>query len=220
MTFHHKSLILLGKGSILQRNYNEIAQPYHYNFRIATLGSRKGIGNKELEASIKFCPMCHGKNAKDAMVCISCGASLDEKKYDTTKNDEIEVTYSEKPEELYIDEAIIPKQGIAVYFAETTKPFVVRTDKEFIIGRSLIPTTEAMLNLSDFDGFRMGLSRRHAMVRQAGTGYEIIDLSSTNGTWLNGERLIPYTPYPLPSSSRLLLSRIRLVVFYHPKKER
>jgi len=150
------------------------------------------------------------------MVCTTCGASLDEKKYITRKNAEIEVNYSEKPKELHVDEAIIPREGIAVYFAETTKAFVVRTEKEFIIGRSLIPTSEPMLDLSDFDGFKMGLSRRHAMIRQAGTGYEIIDLSSTNGTWLNDERLVPYAPYPLPSGSRLLLSRIRLFVFYRP----
>jgi len=167
-------------------------------------------------SSTKFCPMCRSENEQEAMVCISCGASLDEKKYITKKVPEIQVNYSETPQELQIDEAIIPKQGIAVYFAETTKPFVVRTDNEFVIGRTLLPATEPLLDLSDFDGFKMGLSRRHAMIRQTETGYEIIDLASTNGTWLNDERLVPYTPYPLTSGSRLLLSRIRLVVFFSP----
>jgi len=153
------------------------------------------------------------------MVCTNCGAALDEKINDTRKVPEIEVNYSESPKDLHIDEAIIPKQGIAVYFAETTKPFVVRTEKEFIIGRTLVPTTEPLLDLSDFDGFKMGLSRRHAMIRQAGTGYEVIDLSSTNGTWLNDDRLVPYTPYPLKSGSRLLLSRIRLYVFFRTRTE-
>jgi len=169
-----------------------------------------------LNSSIKFCPICHSENEKGATVCIICGASLDEKKYITAKNPEIKINYSEKPKELHINDEIIPRQGIAVYFAETTKPFVIRTDKEFIIGRNLVPTSEPMLDLSDFDGFKMGLSRRHAMIRQAGSGYEIIDLHSTNGTWLNDERLTPYAPYPLPSGSRLLLSRIRLFVFYRP----
>lgn len=168
---------------------------------------------------IKFCPNCRNRNEKEATVCIHCGASLDEDKYTTVKNPEIEINYSDKPQELHVDEAIIPSKGIAVYFAETTKPFVVRTDKEFIVGRSLIPISEPMLDLSDFDGFKMGLSRRHAMIRQAGSGYEIIDLSSTNGTWLNDGRLVPYTPYRLPSGSRLLLSRIRLFVFYRPITE-
>lgn len=169
-----------------------------------------------MNSSMKFCPMCHSRNEKEAMVCTNCGASLDERKYITIKTPEIKINYSENPKDLRIDEAIIPKKGIAVYFAETTKPFVIRTDKEFIIGRSLIPTSEPMLDLSDFDGFKMGLSRRHAMIRQAGSGYELVDLSSTNGTWLNGEKLSPYAPYPMASGSRLLLSRIRLFVFYRP----
>ena len=173
-----------------------------------------------MSSSIKFCPVCRSENEKEAMVCKHCGASLDEKQYITVKTPEIKVNYSEKPKEIQVNESIIPKNGIVVYFAETTKPYVIRTDKEFIIGRSLIHTSEPMLDLSDFDGFKMGLSRRHAMIRQTGSGYEIIDLSSTNGTWLNDERLVPYTTYRLPSGSRLLLSRIRLYVFYHPVTEK
>ena len=172
-----------------------------------------------MSSPIKFCPICRNENEKEAMVCINCGASLDEKKYITTKNTEVQIYYSEKPKELHIDEATIPKDGIAIFFAETNKPHVVRTDNEFIIGRMLVPTSESMLDLSDFDGFRMGLSRRHAKIRRTASGYEIIDLSSTNGTWLNDERLVPYSLYPLANRSRLLLSRIRLFVFYHPVVE-
>ena len=172
-----------------------------------------------MDASEKFCPVCHFGNNSVAIVCINCGASLDPKKYQTTRISELKVNYSEKPKELHVDEDIIPNEGIAIYFAETTKPFIVRVDREFVIGRRVIATTEAMLDLSDFDGFRMGLSRRHAMIRQAETGYEIIDLSSTNGTWLNDERLEPYATYPLPSGSRLLLSRIRLIVYYRAVAE-
>jgi len=144
---------------------------------------------------------------------------LDEITHITTRNVDLKINYSEKPRELHIDEGIIPKEGSAVYFAETTKPHEVRTEKEFVIGRRLIPTSEPMLDLSDFDGFKMGLSRRHAKIRKTETGYEIIDLSSTNGTWLNDQKLVPYTPYPLPNAARLLLSRIRLVVFYRPVVE-
>lgn len=162
----------------------------------------------------KNCSVCQNRNEPQATICKYCGASLSESKYTTTKNAQIKINYTNKPEEIKINEAVIPKEGIAIYFAETTKPFVVQTDKEFIVGRKVIETSETVLDLSDFDGFKMGLSRRHAMIRQTESGYEIIDLSSTNGTWLNDKRLEPYTPYPLPSGSRLHLSRIRLFVFY------
>jgi len=173
-----------------------------------------------LNSPEKYCLICNTKNEMEATVCINCGASLDENRYTTTSNIEIKINYSEKPKELHIDDAIVPRDGIAIYFAETTKPFIVRTDREFVIGRrATLAASEDLLDLSDFDGFKMGLSRRHAMIRRSASGYEIIDLSSTNGTWLNDAKLEPYTPYPLPSGSRLLLSRIRLFVFYQSMTE-
>ncbi|MDX1377505.1 MAG: FHA domain-containing protein [Anaerolineales bacterium] len=139
--------------------------------------------------------------------------------YATTRNTDIKINYSEKPKELDIDEAIIPSNGMAVYFEGTTKPVEIIKHPEFVIGRKVVATSEAFLDLSDFDGFKMGLSRRHAMIKRTDSGYEIIDLSSTNGTWLNDERLVPYSTYPLASGSRLRLSRIRLVVYYRIASE-
>jgi len=165
--------------------------------------------------------VCKNKNDKEAAVCRHCGSPLNTESHltATTRNTEIKINYSEKFEELEVDEKIIPTDGIAVYFAGTTKPVEILREKEFVIGRRVVATSEAFLDLSDFDGFRMGLSRRHAMIRRIESGYEIIDLSSTNGTWLNDERLVPYTPYPLPSGSHLRLSRIRLIIFHRFEPE-
>lgn len=169
-----------------------------------------------MNSSEKFCPVCKNINKPEAAVCRHCGAALhtESKIAVTTRNTEIKINYSEKPEELHIDESIIPSNGIAVYFEGTTKPVEIITDKEFIVGRRIAESPESFLDLADFDGYKMGLSRRHAMIRRTESGYEIIDLSSTNGTWLNDERLVPYITHPLASGSRLRLSRIRLVVFY------
>jgi pSer/pThr/pTyr-binding forkhead associated (FHA) protein len=45
-------------------------------------------------------------------------------------------------------------------------------------------------------------------------GYEIVDLNSTNGTWVNGERLTPNQTYALSSGSQLRLGRMRFFVLY------
>ena len=145
---------------------------------------------------------------------------MDENKYATTKNTEIKINYPNKTQEFQADETNIPNDGIAIFFAEKTEPFAIRTDQEFILGRKMEELSEPLLDLSDIDGYEMGVSRRHAMIRQAESGYEIIDLSSTNGTWLNDERLVSKKPYPLASGSRLRLSRIRLFVSYRIKDEK
>ena len=68
-------------------------------------------------------------------------------------------------------------------------------------------------------GYSLGVSRRHVLVRRKDEGYEIRDLGSVNGTWLNEERLVPYQSYPLPSGSHLRLGRMRILVLYQPSAQ-
>lgn len=47
------------------------------------------------------------------------------------------------------------------------------------------------IDLSEFDGRELGVSRLHAVIDLNGTP-TLTDLDSANGTWLNGERLLPH----------------------------
>jgi pSer/pThr/pTyr-binding forkhead associated (FHA) protein len=116
-----------------------------------------------------------------------------------------------------VDAALIPEGGVGVYIAGSFKPQYLRMDTELIIGRNTDNSPETFLDLIDLDAFNMGISRRHAVIRRAGSGFEVVDLSSTNGTWLNAERLVPNRPYPLASGSQLRLGRVRLFVIYNSK---
>lgn len=53
-----------------------------------------------------------------------------------------------------------------------------------VSGELLVGRVEADISLDDGE-----VSRRHALVRRAGGGIEILDLGSQNGTWVNGERI-------------------------------
>jgi len=52
------------------------------------------------------------------------------------------------------------------------------------------------------------------MIQAAGDKYVLIDLHSSNGTWLNGERLVPSKSYDLPSGGVIQLGRMKLIVAY------
>jgi pSer/pThr/pTyr-binding forkhead associated (FHA) protein len=86
-----------------------------------------------------------------------------------------------------------------------------------VIGRKVDETSDDLLDLAPVGGYHLGLSRRHAVVRRTEHGYEVLDLGSVNGTWLNNERLVPHKPYPLPSGSHLRLGSMRLIVLYRPR---
>jgi pSer/pThr/pTyr-binding forkhead associated (FHA) protein len=82
------------------------------------------------------------------------------------------------------------------------------------------PSDVPILDLTELGGYQMGLSRRHAMIRRTEEGYEIIDLYSTNGSWLNDERMMPNKPYRLTNGSQLQFGRMRLLVLYNPRKKK
>ena len=175
-----------------------------------------------MDISEKFCPICRNKNERDAVVCHHCGTALDKELMDaiaTTRNPELYTQDTETFEGWLLDPSLIPVDGIAVYVAGTAKPVFSCSDHEFIIGRKMGETSEVYLDLSNLGGYLMGLSRRHAKIQRSGQGYEIVDLASTNGTWLNDERLIPHQSYLLTSGSQLRLGRMRFVVLFRSVAE-
>jgi len=94
----------------------------------------------------------------------------------------------------------------------------VQIPRELILGRPEAgeADSEEVLDLSAHNAIGLGVSRRHAMIRRTRTGFEVIDLSSRNGTWLNAERLIPDKAYPFASGSQLRIGQMRLLIVYHP----
>ncbi len=107
-----------------------------------------------------------------------------------------------------------PDTGLAFYFLDDKLPFEICTEDEFLIGRKIDDAPEYMVDLAIYDAFGHGVSRRHVQIRRGAEGYEITDLESTNGTWVNEHRLAPNKPYPLASGALLRLGRMRMYVVY------
>jgi hypothetical protein len=59
------------------------------------------------------------------------------------------------------------------------------------------------VQLEPFDG----VSRRHAIVERLAGELQIVDLDSTNGTFIDGRRLEANQPQPLAPGARLTLGR-------------
>jgi hypothetical protein len=175
--------------------------------------------------SEKLCPVCKRKNDVTAAYCIFCGASLEFEQTGqstTTRRVTSEgIALSEVMEQEYITSLKLPDQGIALYLVDNAKPIAVRIDREFTLGRRLTDIrSETFLDLTPYGGYEFGVSHRHAMIRRTDTGYEILDLESTNGTMLNRKRILPNTPYPLPSGSRIRLGKMVLYTIYNEPSQK
>lgn len=167
-----------------------------------------------------ICPVCKGSNEPNAIICLHCGAALEDPLTNPdsrTKRTDLPADVLDGIQDWSVDEAAVPKNGIAIYVEDKFSPVRVDSRKEIILGRKSGKTaqlSDKLLDLSPLGGYGQGVSRRHAVILLTDQGYEIFDLGSANGTWVNESRLTPQKHYPLNSGAYLRLGKMRLFVLY------
>lgn len=169
-----------------------------------------------------ICPACKESNDLEAVVCARCGAVLEDPFLDPgfqTQITHFAALTSEVLQGWPVDETTAPDHGIAIYLEGEAKPAYIESRTEFVIGRKVGATSQIpqdLLDLSPLGAYGQGLSRQHVRIRRTKNGYEILDLGSANGTWLNEARLLPNQYHLLASGSHLRLGSMRLFVLYRP----
>lgn len=63
--------------------------------------------------------------------------------------------------------------------------------------------------------FQSGVSRQHVLVQHEGHLLTVTDLNSTNGSWLNGIRLIPHQKRLLRNGDILVLGKFQIQVLFN-----
>ncbi|MAS35916.1 MAG: hypothetical protein CL610_18050 [Anaerolineaceae bacterium] len=66
------------------------------------------------------------------------------------------------------------------------------------------------IDLSAYEALDHGISRRHAALVRFHDRLHVVDLSSVNGTFLDGQRLKPDKPYPLQVNVTLRIGSLNL----------
>lgn len=82
-----------------------------------------------------------------------------------------------------------------------------------VLGRSdLMSAFRPDLDFGPYGAMRHGVSRRHALVRPGDSQLYLIDQNSTNGTWVNGQRLSPGRDFPLSDGDTVELGALRMTL--------
>jgi len=71
------------------------------------------------------------------------------------------------------------------------------------------------INLSQFNAEQHGVSRKHCLLRRSEKQLLILDLHSTNGTYLNGDRIKSNADYVLAHGDKLILGSLHMVIFFN-----
>jgi pSer/pThr/pTyr-binding forkhead associated (FHA) protein len=126
------------------------------------------------------CPHCGHRNPLGARFCSSCGAALDGGEANTTMSVAVPIDSGNEEVEVDLDE--LPA-GVGMLVV-TRGP---NSGSRFALDQPLVTAgrhPDSVIFLDDIT-----VSRRHAEVRQVEGGYEVCDVGSLNGTYLNRERV-------------------------------
>jgi hypothetical protein len=89
-------------------------------------------------------------------------------------------------------------------------PLEIRGD--VVMGLRTADTPAVDIDLKKWNGYYLGVSRRHICLRPTWKRLYIFDLSSTNGTYLNGVLLGPSRARPLSDGDVLTLGHLHIGV--------
>jgi len=105
---------------------------------------------------------------------------------------------------------------ISLHMVDTGEILPLAMSDEITIGRvsagqSIVPD----VNLTPYRAYDEGVSRLHASLKVTNSQVYVIDLSSANGTRLNGKILNPNEPHLLAHGDILTLGRFKIQVLIH-----
>jgi eukaryotic-like serine/threonine-protein kinase len=106
--------------------------------------------------------------------------------------------------------SIVKEMAIALHVIETGQILALENSQEFTLGR-LDGAARPDLDLSPYNGLKQGVSRLHASIQiDDQQTVTLVDLGSTNGSWLNGIRIEPHIPVTLNNGDVIALGKLVL----------
>ncbi len=163
------------------------------------------------------CRDCGAAQYQGTLFCSECGCFLVE----ATAKSTTQLPFAQfgrlpTPPPVVKDtiEPVSGVKSITMFVPSSRKRIRFELQNEIRIGRGDADTGQLPeLNLSEFDAVSHGISREHALLQLTSQGIALIDLGSTNGTYLNNYRLAADLPYLLMNGDEVMFGDL-LVHFF------
>ncbi len=153
------------------------------------------------------CPECGHENELGVLHCVQCGTSLQSAEHTPVflHPEELEKLHQSAPSQL----GLYGAPSIVHLYVESNPVLEVELGEETILGRAGAPgEPSADVDFTPYQAVEKGVSRLHAVIRNHGNILTLTDLNSTNGTTLNGERLVTGKPRIIKSNDEIWLGRL------------
>jgi pSer/pThr/pTyr-binding forkhead associated (FHA) protein len=169
-----------------------------------------------------LCPNCQHQNVPGSLFCSECGSRLVsqvELNTQSIKRTPSDMLATELPPPRSVPAAVPQEEAdtvISLLIIETGQVLHLAGRNEFTIGRvsegqPILPDVD----LTPYNAFNLGVSRLHVSMKLTRTGVIVTDLGSSNGTRVNGQKIVPHVEYPINHGDTVAIGKLKLKILIH-----
>ncbi len=162
-----------------------------------------------------ICPNCQHKEINGAIFCSKCGGQLVDAHLITQKiqTTETRLIVEHDSDRLQPPPQVPLQSWISLHLIESGQILPLADRTEFTLGRSaegqpIVPDVD----LTAYNAYANGVSRLHAAIKLVNNRIVVVDLGSSNGTYLNGTRLSPYIEAPVAHGDLVYLGKLKIQI--------
>lgn len=170
-----------------------------------------------------ICPHCGYQNRPGMLFCEDCGRSLEDANIgeNAARNPTIPTRrMQDDPDESVAKSTwgsarVGDATAISVHFKYFENPLNLSPASRIVFGRSDTSNLNGPdVDLTPFGALEKGVSRQHAVIEFSEDTLMLMDIGSSNGTYLNGQRLPPNQPRVLRDGDEMRLGKLVAHVYF------
>lgn len=164
-----------------------------------------------------ICPTCNHQNPEGTLFCTQCGRDLGDVLGDTTIRTR---TLVNDPEDIAARATWGSAQfrkgtAIILHVRDAAEPLMIQPARRIIFGRVDENTTARPdVDLTPYGAHEKGVSRQHAVLEINEDTLILMDIGSSNGTFLNGQRLAARQPRLLRDGDEVRFGKLVTYVYF------
>ena len=162
-----------------------------------------------------ICSNCQHENVSGVLFCAECGAQLDGIQTLATQaitEEQIDEELRKKAPRPDLD-SVPANSWLSLHLMDSGKILPLASRNEFTLGRlsegqPIMPD----IDLTPYQAYASGVSRLHAVVKRDANQVSVMDLGSSNGTYINGRRLNPHMEEALSHGDIVALGKLKIQI--------
>lgn len=165
---------------------------------------------------MKTCPHCGQRNREGLFFCEECGHNLSEETNFTVPTRQFGRQPGEMSARATWGTAHFKQDStVILQVRDAPEPIILLPARRTVLGRADVNSpTQPDLDLNPYGALEKGVSRVHAVVERSDDTLTLIDMGSSNGTHLNGQRIGPNQPRVLRDGDEIRLGKLVAHIFF------